>query len=451
MGTLEMLDPARRETQIEIFVDWLSDRGQSPRLDEERLLKSAATSRIYGHIVASNSEHLASLPDTEPELVKLALLGLCHATTNADLRYIRDFQKMRPAGWYVTPEFEIALGDMQTGMTEGNIQLLPDQYAMTQIEGRTLAESAGWLLSQLGHTATRLLSDANYSLYFTNKTMASAAELWETSIVDAVESDTQEQMPHLTRTNLAIGQIVQMIAKRTHGELTIIDTGSGTGATLAAIVAGLEEAAKDDLGPINISGIESNPDFYETLQNFAGKASAKVGEALIPSGVFRFGDDIEDVTSVDGLTIAKGDVVDVLNNVERFPSGNNDTALVTANYVWHRLTDAVKTQIIQTVDEQTENKIFLVADLMENTSKVNRQYFNFGNNGPLNCGNINLAQIFMDHGFAVSMLSSASANSLQVHPKLAEAIEKEEANDGRLWIAYKGPEAGRLLRLGHGL
>jgi hypothetical protein len=318
---------------------------------------------------------------------------------------------------------------------------------MTHDEGRRLARTADDYLTHLGPDGTRLLADTNYSLYFSNHTMATAADLLQTGINDIVETDTESQMPHLTRTNLAIGQIVQNIIERADGKVSVTDMGSGTGATLAAIVAGVEEAGRQGHGgQTSILGLESNPDFYASLEQFMHKAARRLFDAhtgLNSETIDRLMDQpdlFEQTITFNGLAIVRGDIMRSVEHLA-IPADQKDISIVTANYVWHRLTTESKRDVVKSLDAD----IFLIADLAENASEVNRRYFNFGNNGPLNCGNLGIEQLFEDEKYTVTTLSRENALQLGVHPKLAKAIEKEASNDGRLWIAYRGEKARKLV------
>lgn len=331
----------------------------------------------------------------------------------------------------MSEKFIRVLKTMQRSMAEGIIDLLPDDYAMSVAEGRRQAETADELLGRAAPVIGRMLAEANYSLYFSNRTMSSGAELPEKSLDELVEGDTEEQMPHLTRTNLAIGQLVKGITEGHEGILRIIDSGSGTGATLAAIVAGASEGSRNSgLDTVSITGIESNPDFYASLQAFGEAAVTKLSEGGSNDAAI--------------LRLVQGDILESVRTMEPLPHGKKDVTVLTGNYVWHRLPTEIKDRLVREISERSSNSIILLADLMQNASKVNRQYFNFGNNGPLNCGNIGLQQMLESHGYVVRDTAVDGVHP-SIHPKLGEKIRQEAANDGRLWIAYKGSEAERLI------
>jgi hypothetical protein len=420
----------------------LSDNGQRPSRGAAEETIESAKDPIYGPVVASNIDHL--MHGGSDNLISSAVDILCRATRYSGKIYRQNIEGYRPEYSYRGASFVSELEDMQRNMTEGVISMLSDKYAMTPAEGQRQVNSANSLLSFAGNDVQRILADANYSLYFSNRTMASGAQLPTTRLNDIVETDTEEQMPHLTRTNLAIGQIVGGIARRNAGRLTVIDNGSGTGATLAAIIGGISDA-DTDTSQLSITGVESNGDFYASLKEFGVSALTRLRQQ---NTGFRmeFSDDIYDGMEEETLCLVNDNLADSIAAAKDLPKGPNDVAVVTANYVWHRLTNRAKRGIIDKINEESSNSIFLIADLVENASTVNRRYFDFGNNGPLNCGNIALRQAFENSGFIVRDFAVEGPTG-PVHPKLSEKIAAESANDGRLWVAYKGDAAKHALAI----
>ncbi len=432
-----MLDPGARFEAAAAYFDTLSDQGLPPLPPHVSAVVRGVQDSIYGPVVASNLEHVRQ-QDTDPQLAAKAIGALTVLTRASSENYARN------AGWMDSTDFKDSLGQVQREMTVGGIALLPDEYAMTRREGRAQVRLADNILAVSSPKVERVLSDGNYTLYFSNRTMSSGAELPE-RIEDVVEEEitSQEKMPHLTRTNLAIGQVVQGIAEHHRGRLSIVDTGSGTGATLAAITAGLGQADGDRLDNVGIHGIEPNADFWKILQSFSGPALEKL---LAANTGFR----LETSTSPESIGtpqtfgLIHGEVSEIFSQMPPLPNGKDDITVITANYVWHRLTSDVKAGLIDQIAQKASNGIFLIADLVENGSRLNRQYFNFGNNGPLNSGNIGLVDLFESRGFVVADLTR-DVPPASIHPKLVEGIREEARNDGRLWVAYKGEESARVL------
>ena len=90
------------------------------------------------------------------------------------------------------------------------------------------------------------------------------------------------------------------------------------------------------------------------------------------------------------------------------------------------------------------DSIVLLADLRANQSDVNERYFNFGNNGPLNCGNLGIEELFRSRGYTVSKLGDTSLNSV-IDPRLNTTMIQEGKNDGFFWVAHRGEKAEKLI------
>jgi hypothetical protein len=436
---MEMLSLSRRSDEAEHFAEWLSDTDHPLAKHAVNDLDRAVSEQIYGPVVASNLEYFRT-KRIDPELAGRSAEVLSRLMRRSAAMYLRDSDHTRgvPFTTYASPEFKASLRQMQEHMTQGEIALLPEAYAMTVAEGRIQVGAADQMLSEAGSTIGRILADTNYSLYFSNRTMASAAELSDISINDVVETEQQEKMPHVIRTNLAIGQFVGRIAAQRSENLTIMDHGSGTGLTLASTIQAIGETA--DYDNLNIFGIESNTDFFVHLEDFALDAMVKIQKQ---NPRFKLLYEKAD-QSTDTFYLINQDLVEAVENIGVLPNGNQDVAVTTANYVWHRLPTHVKERFVERIDFSTANSIFLIADLVQNGSQVNRRYFNFGNNGPLNCGNIGLIDTFIARGYKVRQLGQDVAPQA-IHPKLIEKISAEAENDGHFIIAYKGEEAERLV------
>lgn len=438
MSTAEMLSIGNRREQAGEYFNWLADSGFDLGFEHIGEVADAVQSNIYGHIVASNLEYFRTT-DTAPEVAAAAARVLCGVTRASARMYWQDRQGARSPKLHLNSHFQTSLTELQANMAQGVIAPLPEEYAMTADEGLQQVRFADKILYDLGPLGRRLLSDANYSLYFSQRTMANGEQLLDTTIDEVVESDGEEQMPHLTRTNFAIGQLLAGIARHRRGRLTIIDNGAGTGATLAATVSAMNQVS--DYKGTAIHAVESNADFCEGLEELAVSVVRKI-QAINPA--FGLMTDQRQVAEGSGLVVAHQDVTDFINNLEALPKGKTDVTVMAANYVWHRLPIRAKGSMIRQIDASSSNSIFLIADLAQNASLVNRRYFNFGNNGPLNCGNISLWNSFYRHGFKVTRLGRGHGPT-SIHPKLVERISAEATNDGYLWIAYKGPEAERLM------
>lgn len=92
------------------------------------------------------------------------------------------------------------------------------------------------------------------------------------------------------------------------------------------------------------------------------------------------------------------------------------------------------------------NIIFIIGDLAQNTSPINRRYFNLAANGPLNAGNRSLTHNFERFGYSVVDLDRFRPAALD--PRLARRLAHDHKyEDGHLWIAHRGRNAYEALNL----
>lgn len=439
-----MLEPEMRGRAIADFDNFLGKAGLLPGGYDYMLLITAVNDEIYGPVVASNLEHLRL--NESAEVANEAAVALSSLVRRSSAQYWANSPGTRNKVEDVsdlTPEFQAEISALQTHAAHGDAPyLLAEQYAMTLAEGREQVIAADEVLGRTSPNAVQALSDANYSLYFSSNVMATAADIPDATLEEVVEAEGVEKMPHLTRTNLAIGQIVGQIAQSTRGNLTVVDIGSGTGATLASIFGALNGSHAFE--KTNIVAVEPNRDFTRSLHSFAVKAGMQAREANPTYGI-SYSSQSDLVIAQPELQVVRKPISDVNLSGEVFPQGNDDVAVITANYSLHRLTSQATASLAETLGESAPNVICLFADLMANGSVINRRHFNFGNNGPLNCGNLELQKALEAAGFVVRKVGE-SETPKAIHPELATKIADEAANDGHMWIAYKGTEAERLIR-----
>lgn len=264
-------------------------------------------------------------------------------------------------------------------------------------------------------------------------------------------------MPHLQRTNLALAQFVGGIAKNMHkdGRLVVIDCGSGSGGTLAPTIKELSETA--DGRDVSVFSVEPNPDYAQGLKAFAPKFMKSLQKIDPEFELVTSDTDIQAERS-STLSLVETDIVRAIDSLDLSSLGKKDVVAVLNNYVWHRLPSNVKGHILGQMREKVllaeeakgEAPAIIVgkADLDENASDpVNRRYFNFGNNGPLNAGNIGIKGLFEFWDFSVMKLGDRDGRvPKSINPALAQAIIKEAANDGHFRIGYYGKEAERLVK-----
>jgi hypothetical protein len=406
-------------------------------------LSTGVHDEIYGPVVASNLEYLRQ--HEKPDVALDAALALSSLVRISSSRYRNNYPEIRNSfsdDFDLSPELMSEISTLQTQAAHGEAAyLLPSKYAMTKDESLDQVLRADTVLSEAREEVLVALANANYSLYFTPKVMATAADIPEASIEELIKADGVEKMPHLVRTNLAIGQIVGRLARDAKGKLTIVDIGSGTGATLASIFGELNGAHSFE--NTNVVAIEPNRDFARTLQDFAIKAVKQARKANPRFGI-SFSSNSDLVIAEPELQVVRNPVSKVDLTGDVLPQGKDDVAVITANYALHRLTSGETTALARRLGDSAENVICLFADLMANGSEINRRHFNFGNNGPLNCGNIALQKSLEAAGFVVRKIGETEAPT-SVQTELATKIAAEADNDGHMWIAYKGTEAQRLI------
>ena len=99
---------------------------------------------------------------------------------------------------------------------------------------------------------------------------------------------------------------------------------------------------------------------------------------------------------------------------------------------------------MKTMKAKCPNLIFIIADLVENASEVNRRYFNFRDNGLLNCGNSHLETLFGINGFDAYDLNPETAPST-MSEVFARKIGNGVTSDAIFKIAYTGELARKAL------
>jgi len=442
-GAAEMIDLSARLAESDRFTTWLAENGQAPLDDDAQQFFFASRDPIYGPIVGANMNYFRD-QDTEPRVALAAARTLCQLTLHSSALYSADHEDRRQGlNIRIDPEFQAEMQATQLATAEGIIRLISPRYAMTPAEGRSQVMLANRLLGQAPSEFQKRLAEANYSTYFSRQTMADAETVLNTTIEEALDATAPDQMPHLTRTNFAIAQLIGAFAKNkaSDGRLVALDCGSGSGATLVAMISELNRIS--DYEGISLFGIEPNPRYQAGLRAFAPTIMERI-QAINPGFELITSDQSIEIERRHTLSLVEADIVSVMKGLKLSAMGEKDVAIMTANYSWHRLPSVVKAKMIERIKTEAPNSIFLVGDLQRNSSKVNRHYFNFGNNGPLNAGNLSLRHQFESQGYQVIKLGEDRPFK-SIHPALADTIVREADNDGHFWIAYRGAEAQRLI------
>jgi len=424
------------------------------RQDHVAAVDKATKSVIYGGLVQQYLKAALSVVQdgkvesaVEPDQVGVAtavdFLARAAARTEAE------YGKNRP-DVLDSPEFRQEIQRLQVNVAQGIIELLSARYGMRPQEGRNQVEYADTAFSSLGQRAQLLMAGLNYAT-FTGKTMLTGNALLagseEHDLTGWTEKQMQQSMPHLVLSNMAIGQIVSALLQRGKaGELfSIVDTGSGTGCTLAGSVLGVRDAMDKgfDSTRLSITGIEGGRKFFdEELAPFADVAIGKLPEVALDKTVHRKPTQHE--VANGQFNLMYGDILESLKQLRFSKEVQNGIVVITANYVWHRLPRVVKDAMIKEITNQAPNAIFLVADLVQNASEVNRRYFNFRDNGLLNCGNVGLDEVFRFNGYRLIELNDATAPG-SMDSRLAEQIGQGTTSDSIFYIAYRGERAADLV------
>jgi|GEM_PF-5318997 len=441
----EMLNPDARQEEVGQYQNWLRTEGYAVNNAHLRAVVGGVKDSIYGIAVASNlrffrTAHHSARTEHVPHIID-TLLTLTHAS---EMDYRTDKYERRPKGWYRSGEFREEVAALHDAIAIGKPDASIMSHPMIITEGIQQVERADSVLGSPAAAsigAQRHLADANYATTFSNRTMLSAAAFPDTTPKGIAKMTGNEQMPWLTKTNVAsalVAKAVVQAARKDKGTIDIFDAGSGTGATLAAFVAALGgRSAGNDLSHVSITAMESNPQFLPLLTHFAPTAAAQL--ATRKHGPFGVQDYITHSTSADvrNIGIMEGDVVGALQAIP-LAEHPKDITVVVENYVFHRVPSVDKLKIFQWLS-QASNSLFLFGDLARNGSYINRAYFNFTNNGPLNTGNRGLLHLLNGQGFTVLPTHESIPRELQA------AIAAEQENDCIAGIAFRGSYIGGLL------
>lgn len=261
-------------------------------------------------------------------------------------------------------------------------------------------------------------------------------------------------MPHLVIANIAIGESIAGISRYTSERdipLQIIDLGSGSGATLGGVTLGLskgvEMGGRIDPTKLTIAGIEGTVPMFDQLTDFSEISLARlneIGKLKSPLTAKMVTDIVNETLQPGEITLICGDIAKSIEALTPTDSQKEGLTVITANYSWHRLPTMTKDKIIKDIMSKNKNVIFLISDLVENGSEVNRRYFNFRDNGLLNCGNQGLDGIFMRNNLSVFDLNQTNAPR-NMSPDLAAKIGDGVTSDSIFKVAYSGPLAQQIV------
>lgn len=410
--------------------------------DLQRELEAGLATRVYGPFLERMIDYgkksiLKEDLDSESAVNALVIASRLYQAADQDYA----------AQEHTLTDEELAVH--QANVLNGDIAPVPKEKAVSYENSVAQVERGDNAFYDQPDSVQAALADINYGAFFRPQTMASADRTLDKSVDEliSIPVDKMEAMPHLTVSNWAIGQTLAGIYRNIsrHSDsprLRVIDIGSGQGATIAAITNSLGSEEVDGKPVLSITGIEVTKGFYDDLSNFTETDNGTNSLGLRP--VRYKPEDGTSISEPGTITTIKADAVQALRNLD-ISEDPNQLTVITANYSLHRLGRRKKMEILDLIS-QIPNVIFLVGDLAQNTSEVNRRYFNLGANGPLNAGNLYLKELFESFGFDVVNLDRERPDYLD--PRLAKRLASDDKlKDGHLWIAHGGNLATEVLDL----
>ncbi len=227
----------------------------------------------------------------------------------------------------------------------------------------------------------RFLANVNYAGWTSDIMTTGAGVLADSRTMQEMVRQTGTGMAHLTASNFVLGSGVADFARHFGAQaFTWIDLGSGTGATVAAGLKGIQGlGARPNM---TLAGVEGTHAFHTALLRDQERLFGLAGQSaeLDEKSGFHFADMVDGVRKVIAETPMDRPIV------------------VTANFALHRLPTSAKAEILKLLAERPTVAL-LVGDLHVNGSPANRRYFNFGFNGPSNCGHIGTGEAAYRNGF----------------------------------------------------
>ncbi|QQR54851.1 hypothetical protein IPG41_06765 [Candidatus Peregrinibacteria bacterium] len=309
--------------------------------------------------------------------------------------------------------------------------ILAEQFSASEFVDKSLEMSEDVALDQVlranqGFNALRgrhpqgqrFVANANYAGW-THETMTTGTGMLEDSrsLEDMIRQEGTG-MAHLRASNFVLGSGVKDFAGQFgHEGFTWIDLGSGTGATIAAGLKGIQDL---EVRPnMQLVGIEGTQAFHGALLRDQKELFSLAGghAELDGNSSFIFADMVDGVQSVVGNTPIDRPLV------------------VTANFALHRLPTTAKAEILQILAERPTVAL-LVGDLHVNGSVANRRYFNFGFNGPSNCGHIGTGQLARQNDFVHLDASLRALPGLD--PVLQSFVRNGPSNDAHVNFYGRG-------------
>jgi hypothetical protein len=413
----------------EHFADEFGQFSQARQPTALLALNQILADEIYGPVLSSflktllyqNQEPVSTLSG-DKDLELQAVAYMCAAARYSSELYRADHRNLVGSA-----NFGSIFAHHHLRVRTGEIALLPEAYWTTAYQGLAQIQFADRYLGQASAELQRLLADVNYASFRPQTMMTGASMLQggingETlrSLVAWSETQTQESMPHLTASNIAIGQIVSSLFSDPRNPLIeAVDLGAGSGATSAAVMLGVLDAASN--GTKNkLSGITSIDSSAHLIQDLR--------EEMLPIAKARF-------QAGASINLVEDDLYNGVRSLNLENRGDS-LKVFTANYVMHRLPSERKKALFQYIARSFSDVVILIADLRQNGSAVNRGYFNLRDNGLCNCGNIGLEGMLTEAGFELAILNSKTAPR-GMSQSLVQKIENGLTSDSLFVIASK--------------
>jgi hypothetical protein len=314
-------------------------------------------------------------------------------------------------------------------------------------------------LGDYGGQVQVLLAQMNYSFFKADSTMSSGiATLMKSKKTLQQLEELSDQaslhrgMPHLDRSNaimaLLHGALVAAGTQDLHIS-TVVVPGAGFGGTTAITLDKVMDVCRGEPSRIfpNFVSIEPCRDLYAGLVDFSELAQRIIsGDA--------------ELTGPGSLTNIEADILAALRErswnadttnegqaLER--AGSQQVTTFLFNYVLHRLGYPQKVELLREINLQYQDPILFIGDLAYNGSNINRGYFNFCLNGPLNPGNQRLKDALRETGYEVISLEALLVKSELPLKDLRKLAGTSGTADEIFIIAFKAGShrAQRLLKL----
>jgi hypothetical protein len=430
------------------FAEACHDAGFAPHDPVRTGVEMTLRDPHFGYVMEDNLRAATKVVQGRraDEAMPIAMGTLAHLLGLAGENYRRHDQLPSYEMW------EEHVENVRDGQVE--ISLLP-RFWSTPEDGQAQVGAADHFLSLYPQPRVQQqLAEINYQLYFNRQTMAGADKTLDITPDAAAAVASVEGMPHLTVANWALGQLAQRVYERMsrngRGNLHIVDMGSGTGATMAAIMNRLHVAQErgSELAPerLSVTGIETAPAFFrELLTKFPLGTLALRSELGLDSVRGTVGtSDLLAQPETGLVRLVKGDIGETIEAMDFAGLPPHDVVLAIGNYALHCIPASTKDRMIGKL-AQAPNLILGIGDLTSNSSVINRGYFNLSNNGPLNAGNIGLQYRLAHAGFLTSTVGYMGYRPDYIDESLTERLAKELTNDGFVTVATHGRRAEELL------